>query len=228
MMTMPGRVPDPNGNGVEILLAQYADGRLSPDADQLARGRAAILTALATAEPWPARAVARRRLLRGWSLAAASAALVLGSGGLVAAESGPGQPFYGLRLAIGALTEPADEPAHDRWLASRLDERLTEVRAAARDGDGRGAQAAIDAYLNTLSELTDNGITDPAILALLQRHHDTLEQLLTVAPDQSADGLQQALDAADDASAGAPPVDGVPHPTPPGGAGESPPATGRP
>jgi hypothetical protein len=205
---------------LELLIDQYATAHLAPRPDQLARGRAATLAAFAAAAvTQPPR---RRSVLRGWSLAAAFGVLLIAGGGLVAAESGPGQPFYGLRLALGSVTLPGEEPAHDRGLADQLDDRLTEVRAAARSGDGRGAQAAIGEYLHTLSQLTSNGITDPAILALLQHHQDTLQELLSVAPAQAADGVQDAIDAATTAGGT------VPHPPPAQGAGESPPSTGKP
>src|SRR5207249_4273480 len=143
-----------------------------------ARGRAAILRAFA-AHPPGVPSGRRRLVLRGWTLAAGLALLLVAGSGLVAAESGPGQPFYGLRLALGSATLPVAEPARDRGLAAQLDDRLTEVRTAAQVGDGRGALAAIRAYLNTLRELARNGVTDPAILALLQRHEHTIQQLLT-------------------------------------------------
>lgn len=213
---------------VELLIDRYATERLAPDPEQIARGRAAVVATLGAAAAMPARP-RRRPLLRGWSLAAAFALLLVAVGSLVAAESGPGQPFYGLRLAIGSVTLPVEEPAHERGLAAQLDDRLTEVGAAAQMGDGRGARAAIDEYLRTLSELTRNGVTDPAILALLQRHQDTLQELLSVAPTQATDGVQEALDAAGNVSGVIPPTESaVPHPTPPGGAGESAPATGKP
>jgi hypothetical protein len=215
---------------VEVLIERYATTRLTPDPDQLATGRAAVLAVFAPSRSMPARPrQASRRFLRGWSLAAACALLLIGGGGLVAAESGPGQPFYGLRLAIGSMTLPGAEPAHERGLAAQLDDRLTEVRAAARHGDGRGAQAAINEYLHTLTELTLNGVTDPAILALLQRHQDTLQDLLSVAPAQATDGVQRALDAAGNVNGVVPPMESaVPHPTPRQGAGQSPRATGKP
>jgi hypothetical protein len=205
---------------LELLIDRYATTQLAPHPDQLAERRAATLAAFAAAAA--TQRPRRRSVLRGWSLAAAFGVLLIAGGGLVAAESGPGQPFYGLRLALGSVTLPGEQPAHDRGLADQLDDRLTEVRAAARSGDGRGAQAAIGEYLHTLSLLTSNGITDPAILALLQHHEDTLHELLSVAPPQAADGVQEAIDAADNAGGA------VPHPTPAHGAGESPPATGRP
>jgi hypothetical protein len=215
---------------VELLIDRYATERLAPDPDQIAKGRAAMLAALAGTGAMPAPTRRRRHsLLRGWSLAAAFALLLVTVGSLVAAESGPGQPFYGLRLAIGSVNLPVGEPAHDRGLAAQLDDRLTEVGAAAEIGDGRGVRAAIHEYLRTLSELTRNGVSDPAILALLQRHQDTLQQLLSVAPTQATDGVQEALDAAGNVSSVIPPTESaVPHPTPPQAAGESAPAAGKP
>ena len=214
--------------GVELLLDRYATSRMGPDAGQLARGRTATLTAFIGSTSLTPAPRAKIRILRGWSLAATFALLLVGAGSIVAAESDAGEPFYGLRLAIGSVTLPGDEPAHQRGLASQLDDRLSEVRAAARNGDGQGAQAAIGEYLHTLTQLTDNGIVDPAILALLQRHHDTLEQLLPVAPTQAADGMQQALDAAGRVDGSPPAESTVPHPTPAQGPGDAPPATGKP
>jgi hypothetical protein len=208
-------------------LDRYAADRLAPDPPELDRGRAAVLAAFAQ-RPAPSTAPGGRRGLHSWSLAAALGLLVIGAS-VAVAESGPGQPFYGLRLAIGSVTLPGEEPAHERGLASRLDDRLTEVRAAARNGDGPGAQAAINEYLNTLSELTRNGISDPDILDLLQRHEHTLQELLTVAPAQATGGVQQALDAAGHASGVVQPAESTAaHPTPPQNPGDSPPGTGKP
>jgi hypothetical protein len=210
---------DPDAS--QVLLDRYVATRLAPDPELLARGRIHVLAASVGAGAMPARP-RPRYLLRGWSLSAAFALLLIGSSGLVAAESGPGQPFYGLRLAIGSVTLPVEEPAHDRGLAAQLDDRLKEVGEAAQVGDGRGAGVAISEYLRTLSELTRSGVTDPAILALLQRHQDTLHQLLSTAPAQAADGVQKALDAAGNVSVG------VPRRTPPQGEGSSAPPTGKP
>ena len=208
-------------DSLEVLLDRYAATGLAPNPEQLAMGRIPVLAAFvpAGATPaWPR----RRYLLRGWSLSVAFALLLVGGCGLVAAESGPGQPFYGLRLAIGSVTLPVEEPAHDRGLAAQLDDRLKEAGDAAQVGDGRGAGVAISEYLRTLSELTRNRVSDPAILALLQRHQDTLQQLLSMAPAQAADGVRKALDAASNVGVG------VPHPAPPQGGGSSAPPTGKP
>jgi hypothetical protein len=216
---------------VETLIEMYASTHLSPDSDQLARGRAALLSATGARQQGVASAGQRwhRPLRRSWTLAGAFALLLIAGGSLVAAESGPGGPLYGLRLAIGSLTLPADEPAHDRGLAALLDDRLTEVGQAARRGDGRGAQAAIDEYLHTFGELTRGEISDPAIFTLLQRHQDTLEELLSLVPQPAMGGVRQALEAADRVNRAVAPAESViPHPTPPQGAHESPPGTGRP
>jgi hypothetical protein len=219
--TEPRHAGDP-----ELLLDRYSAARLNANPSQLARGRASFLAAAASATSEAINARTERRPLRGLSLAAAFALLLVAGSGLVAAESGPGQPFYGLRLAIGSLALPGDEPAHERALAGQLQDRLSEVGAAARIGDGRGALAAIREYLNTLRDLTRNPVTDPAILALIQRHETKLQQLIAVAPAQATDGVQQAIDAAGKVSGIVPPTEtALPHATPQQGAGQSPPAS---
>jgi hypothetical protein len=210
-----------DAGALEVLLDRYAATRLTPDPAQLARARIPVLAAFVEAAPMPARP-RRPYVHRGWSLSATFALLLIGASGLVAAESGPGHPLYGLRLAIGSVTLPVEEPAHDRGLAAQLDDRLKEAADAAQVGDGHGAGVAISEYLRTLSELTRARVTDPGILALLQRHQGTLQQLLSTAPAQAADGVQKALDAAGNA------IIPVPHPTPPQGAGSSAPSTGKP
>jgi hypothetical protein len=203
---------------IELLLDRYAVERLAPHEGELDRARAAVLAGWAGAGS--AARPPRHSLLRGWSLVGASVMLVIAGAGLAAAESGPGQPLYGLRLAIGNVTLPHEEPAHQRGLADQLDDRLSEVGTAARTGDLLGARAAIDQYLHTLSELSRDGVTDPTILALLQRHQDTLQELLAVAPAQAAGGVQQAIEATGN-------VNAVPRPASPH-AGQSPPAPGKP
>ena len=207
------RRPTPPGAGwsptdIDGALDRYATAGLAPRSDQLDRGRAAVLHAFAQ-RPAVGGAVG----LRGWSLAAALGLVLVMAGTMVAAESGPGQPFYGLRLAIGSITLASAEPAHGRGLAHQLDDRLVEAGVAARKGDGRAAEAALSEYLHTLSELARNGISDPDILNLLQRHEDTLQELLSVAPAEATGGVQEALTAAGDAGQAIPSDPGAPRPT---------------
>ena len=210
---------------VDARLERYAADGLAPVPSELDRGRSVMLAAFADRR---VAASPGRRGLRGWSLAAAFSLLLVTGAGLVAAESDPGEPFYGLRLAMGSLTLPGQEPAHARGLADQLDDRLTEAGLAARHGDGQAAQAALSEYLRTLSELTRSGISDPGILSLLQRHQIALEELLSVAPAQATGGVQEALEAAGRADDAIPSDQGAaPRPTPQQNAGVSPPATGK-
>ena len=164
---------------------------LAPDPVRLLRARAAVLASYqATFQPASRRPA--RPLVRGWAMAAAFAAMLVGAG-LVAAESGPGEPFYGVRLAIGSLLLPNEAAARDRGLASELDDRLAEARLASRDGDVAALTAALQAYRRTLSELSTGGISDPSVIGALQRHQDVLQGLITNAPSNAQDGLQQAL-----------------------------------
>jgi hypothetical protein len=197
-------------------LERYAVGALSPDRAQLSRMRDTVVLAylggdarttggMPSSPPW-----ARR-----WSFSLALALLLLG-GGAVAAESGPGQPFYQLRLGIASFTLPGQGEARERGLAAQLDDRLNEADAAVRNGDGHAAEVAIQAYLHTLDELKRDGGLDPAVLADLQHRLDVLRALMSTAPSHATNGLQQAIDAAKHAS-GETPIgkpSGVPHPSP--------------
>jgi hypothetical protein len=194
---------------IDDALERFATAGLAPRSDQLDRGREAALHAFAQR-----RVAVGPRGLRAWSLAAALGLALVAVSGVVAAESGPGQPFYGLRLAVGSITLASEEPAHGLGLAHQLDDRLTEAGVAARNGDGRGAEAALSEYLHTLNELAHDGIDDPAILDLLQRHRDTLQELLSVAPAEATGGVQDALSAAGKATEPTASDPGaVPHPT---------------
>jgi hypothetical protein len=234
---MTGRAPggeqppskgDASRDWVEAWLERYSAEGLAPDHVRMAVARASVLAKFAERSAQQALRRPRRPLLRGWALALAFPVLVGTTGTIIAAESGPGQPFYAVRLAIGNVTLSQAEPARDRGLAGQLDDRLGEARAAAEKGDDQGTQAAIDAYVETLDELTGHGINDPDVLSVLHRHLDTLNQLLSVAPHQAADGLQHALDVAGHASeVTAPPAaSSGPHPTPPQN-GDGPPSSSR-
>ncbi|MDP9250195.1 MAG: hypothetical protein M3O78_02350, partial [Chloroflexota bacterium] len=181
-------------------LERYAASALGPDKAQLSRMRDNVVLAYlgrntrGAGEIRPSRPWARR-----WSFVLALVLLLLGSG-VVAAESGPGQPFYQLRLTIASFTVPSQGAARERGLAAQLDDRLNEADAALRNGDGRAAEAAIQAYLHTLDELERDGTLEPAVLADLQHHLDVLRALMSTAPPQATNGLQQAIDEAKHAS----------------------------
>jgi len=176
---------------------------LEPDQARLQRVRATVLASYrATMAGAPRQSP--RFFLRRWVVAGAIAATLVGGAGLAAAESGPGQPLYEVRLAIGSWLLPSEGAARDRGLAAELDDRLAEVRAASRRGDSGALGAALAAYRRTLAELTSHGISDPTVLLALERHRDVLQRLVDDAPPAAQGGLQQALQDAEKAAAGTP------------------------
>jgi len=184
-------------------LERYAVDALSPDRAQMSRMRDAVVVAFVR-QPTASLAApsASKPWARGWSPAVALG-LVLVASGVAAAESGPGQPLYGVRLAIASFTLPAHGAAREHGLAEQLDDRLSEADAAVRNGDGPAAQAALQAYLHTLTEL-ERGNIDRSVRADLQHHLDVLRALIAGAPSQATNGLQQAIDEAKHASHAAP------------------------
>ena len=212
---------DPFESEVIERLERYASGALSPDQAQLARMRDRVVVASLRSQASDKAAPGRRLAWsRRWSLGLALGLLLVASG-VAAAESGPGQPFYGIRLAIASVTLPAAGEARERGLAAQLEERLAEAGDAVRSGDRRAVQAALQAYLRTLADLERAGTADPATLAELQRHIDVLRALISAAPAGTTRGLQQALDEAGHAS-------GVVPSSPPTSTQPTPPAHGSP
>ncbi len=219
----------PDDVGLAEELERQLAAALEPEPVRLRRVRAAVLASYqATFEP--AARHSARPLLRGWAMAAAFAAMLVGGAGLVAAESGPGQPFYAVRLAIGSLLLPSEAAARDRSLATELDDRLAEAGAASRHGDAAALRAALEAYRRTLSELTKGGIDDASVISDLQRHRDLLAGLVTSAPGDARDGLRQALHDAEQAATSMPNAipSSAPQATPLGNPRESSPPSHRP
>ena len=182
---------------LDELLARYADARLSPSREQLTRLRAALVAAYAGRSERAA-SRSRQRVPRWrWALVAASAlALTLGTS-LAAAESGPGQPFYHLRLSLEALSLPPQGAARVEALLARLDARLAEGRQATRRGDHGAAADAVVAYQETLAALSasvDGAGSDQWVLNELARHESVLQELLGGLPAQARPGLQKALE----------------------------------
>jgi hypothetical protein len=183
---------------IVVRLERYANDALSPDQAQMSRMRDAVVVAFVRQPAATDAAPPTRRWARGWSFALALG-LVVAASGVAAAESGPGQPFYGLRLAVASFTLPAQGTAREHGLVAQLDERLKEAGTAVRNGDGRAAQDALQAYLRTLAEL-ERGNIDRSVLAELQHHLDVLQALISSAPSEATSGLQQAIDEAGHAS----------------------------
>jgi hypothetical protein len=115
--------------------------------------------------------------------------VLLGSVGLVAANSGPGDAFYDLRLAVEGLNLLAPASHLDR-LRQRLDE-------ASRESDNAAAvTAALRAYKDELQRALDEATDEAgrqAVLDALQVHHAVLDALVETVPDGATGGLEQAL-----------------------------------
>lgn len=155
---------------VAELLERYA-GSLSPDEEALSRMGAAVRAAFV--ESMTAREAGResapgrpgRRVIgtwrRPWSRRRTAAAicavaiLTLSTVGLATAESGPGQPFYRLRLGIEAVNLPP-AGSQNRLTADigRAGSRLDDVASSAASSDWNAAADAASAYVEVMAGLT--------------------------------------------------------------------------
>jgi hypothetical protein len=178
---------------LERRLRAYAEARLSSRPGASSRMRAVVLASAAgqAVAPVPA-AVHRRpaRVLIGL-LAAAAVVLVVAGGAL--AFNGPGQPFYGPRLWLEAVTLPSDPGARSIAMEERLEDRLAEARRAAAAGDAAAVAAALDAYRDELAQLVEAG----GAIGLQERlatHLVVLGTLLDGVPPSARDAISQAID----------------------------------
>ena len=98
-------------------------------------------------------AFGRWRLL---AIGIAVVTLLLGLTSAALAESEPGHPLYGARLALESLSLPGAESS-DRVSAQlrRLDVRVHEAAAAAAAGNGEALQDALAAYRETVADLAE-------------------------------------------------------------------------
>jgi hypothetical protein len=208
------------GEELERMLARYARVRLEPSQAQARRARAAVMEeawrrrldpqSILRASP-PSIAAARPSSTRrvpftGWGprrlgvafTAATLAGLLLGSS--VFAASRAGGPLYESRLALEALTLPADPTARVAAQLEHADARLGEAVEAGFRHDDRAVAAALDAYDRTLEDLsTASGAPADQALAAIQLHRSVLLQLATQVPSAAAAGIDTALESSDKA-----------------------------
>jgi len=194
---------DESLRGVEDLLARYAARDLSPTPDQWRRPRAASLQVVA------ARAAARPTR-HGFRVTSRRLTFVLGVTALLsvaataaAAESGPGQPFYEIRLKIETLGVPAAGAARTDALFAQLDRRLDEATAQSGQRNALGVADAVRAYRATLSEMRAGigpDVSRIAIEAGLERHVSVLQKILGSTPQDAQGGVRTALDQAEQAA----------------------------
>jgi hypothetical protein len=183
-------------------LTVWVDDAFAPDAAVLRRIRAQVVVEFRV---WAATRVSDARARSRWlapmrPAAAAGLAfgLLAGSLGLAAANSGPGQPFYGLRLAAEELTLPASGTTRLVSQLTRLEDRLVEARREAQAGDPGGVAAALDAYRSqlaeTLTEVRTSGADPGALLDALAVHEGALNALESIVPASAGSGIDQAID----------------------------------
>ena len=125
-------------------------------------------------EPEPGRRTAFATRLRAswrWRVLAFAAALaVMTTSVTMAAQTSPGRPLFGARLALEAALLPgAAAPSRVDAQLDRLARRVAEVTDAVRDGDGGAAAAAARAYRETLGDLRDLVRRHPERTAAVRR-----------------------------------------------------------
>ncbi len=103
---------------------------------------------------WTAFATRFRASWRWRVLALAAALAVMTTSVTMAAQTSPGRPLFGARLALEtALLPGGATPSRIDAQLARLARRVAEVKDAVRDGDGGAAAAAARAYRETLDDL---------------------------------------------------------------------------
>lgn len=229
---------------IERRLDRYANVRLSPDPDAVARMRARVmrearLEFVARAERRLAEEAAaadtrqpRFRLFRrgGALLAAAALSVVVATGALAASQ--PGGPLYSARVSLETLALPGDAVLRAEAELSRLEARVHEIVAAVAAGDRAAAQAALAAY-ETIADEALAGAGDDAVLLdrirlALSRHVEVLEGLALTVPEQAREAIQRNIDRAIEHNDAV--IDRIDARSQPGGGGRQPgagPATDR-
>lgn len=224
----PNRAEDSTLDGAEILvgaqLERYAES-LTPDEETLSRMgavvRASFANSIVARHAGPARARGRGGYAhhrRAFAAVCAVAILTLSSFGLAAAESGPGQPFYRLRLGIESVNLPP-AGSQDRLTAdlNRADARLDEVTGSVASSNWNAAADAASAYGDVLAGLTLPA--DPTarakVVGQLEDQLTRLERLRANAHGNEAAQLDRAI-------ADLFRLLGIPVPTPPVGSGATP------
>jgi hypothetical protein len=218
---------------VAELLERYAATSLSPDDAALSRMgaavRAAFVESLAEREAGPAPESPSHAGRRGgmhlqWSRRRAVAAfcavaiLSLSTFGFAAAESGPGQPFYRLRLGIETVNQPpaGSQSRLDADLG-RADARLDDIAASAGSSDWNAAADAAGAYREVLA-----AVTLPTDATARAQAHKQLSDQLARLEQLRARSHGSASAELDGAIAALCNLLGIPVPTPPGSVSPNP------
>ena len=133
---------------------------------------------------------------RGFAAICAVAVLTLSTVGFAAAESGPGQPFYRLRLGIETVNQPpaGSQSRLDADLA-RADARVDEIVAASAAGNWSAAADAASAYTEVIVGLTlpQDATTRTQAQTRLHAQLARLEQMRTGSQGSATAALDNAI-----------------------------------
>jgi hypothetical protein len=197
---------------VAARLERYAAESLSPDEAALDRVGAVVRAAFVEAviaHDTGRRAHTLWRRRRAVAALGAVAVLTLSTVGFAAAESGPGQPFYRIRLGIETINQPP-AGSQNRIAAdlARADSRLNDVAGSAVDSNWNAAADAAGAYREVVT-----GIMLPADAAAKGQALSRLRDQLTRLEELRARSKGQASVALDGDIAALCNLLGVPIPT---------------
>jgi hypothetical protein len=134
--------------------------------------------------------------MRALAAACTVAVLMISTAGLAAAQSGPGEPFYRVRLEVEALFLPA-AGSTDRLEADlrRAEARLNEATRAQSSANWNGEADAMGAYADVVASISMPD--DPALRKQVQqrlgRQLDTVEELGDASPDGAGQQVRRAI-----------------------------------
>lgn len=195
---------------IEQRLDAYARVRLSPTERATARMRARVMrearlalargsTASLPVSIDAARARRRGLIRRGAGLLVAAGLTLTVAGGAMAAAQAGG-PLYPTRMWLETIALPADGAARADADLVRLEERMLEVIAAAREGDRAAVAAALLAYQQIADDALIAAHGDEAaidrIRIALDRHLAILEAVAAKVPPQASEAMRRNIDRA--------------------------------
>jgi hypothetical protein len=200
---------------LEQCLDAYARARLSLPPEAAARIRARVmrdarqtlgstaaspgLTILGARSISRGNGWSRARVRRGGALLLA-ASLAVGVLGGTAAAAQPGGPLYTARVWVEEVTLPADPSERAAAELRRLEARMSEIEAAARNGDQDALAAAVAAYGEIADEALSGAATDASLLdrlwAALDRHLAVLRAVAATAPAQAEAAIERNIERA--------------------------------
>jgi hypothetical protein len=184
-----------------------------------------------------------RPALRPAMVAAAIALVVLGGAGKAAADSLPGDPAFGLKVAAEELqlALALDDTTRLNLLEAQADHRLAELTVAISPRPD-AAPTATDAYAAAVKRFTDavnalqgkpgtsadkQTLAQDVVDAARAKHEALLDELEKTAPASALDGLERAKQEADKLHTSGQPTNDTPAPANPSTPDRTP-APGRP